>query len=82
MPAVPDNRLRHVATLWQLTMNEDRVRCTVYGDGPRLELRIESPTSVIVAEPFDLQPRMLARSRALRASLKRRGWSEPSAAQP
>lgn len=67
---------RPVATLWQLAWNDDRVFCTVYRCDEGLQLRVESATSVIIAEPFDLQPRALARTRALRASLKRRGWRE------
>ena len=68
--------VRPVATLWQLAWNEDRVFCTVYRCDAGLQLRVESPTSVIIAEPFDLQPRALARMRALRASLMRRGWQD------
>jgi hypothetical protein len=71
-----DTDARPVATLWQLAWNDDRVFCTVYRCDEGLQLRVESATSVIVAEPFDLQPRALARTRALRASLKRRGWRE------
>jgi hypothetical protein len=41
-----------------------------------MQLRLESAAGIIVSEPFDMQPRALARSRALRASLKRRGWQE------
>ncbi|MGH9257682.1 MAG: hypothetical protein ACRD3C_24245 [Vicinamibacterales bacterium] len=67
---------RPIATLWQLVWNDDRLLCAVYRDGERLQLRLESPTAVILAEPFDLQPRVLARTQALRESLKRRGWQE------
>ena len=67
---------RAVATLWQLAWNDDRLFCTVYRDSGGLQLRVESATTVIVSEPFELQPRMLARSQALRASLKRRGWQD------
>jgi hypothetical protein len=67
---------RPVATLWQLAMNDDRLVCTVYRCHDGLQLRVESATTVIVSEPFELQPRTLARSQALRASLKRRGWQE------
>jgi hypothetical protein len=41
-----------------------------------MELRLESATGTILTMPFDLQPRALARTRALRESLKRRGWKE------
>ena len=67
---------RPVATLWQLTFNDERVCCNIYRDGRSLQLRVESPTAVIVDEPFDLMPRMLARTQALRASLIRRGWRD------
>lgn len=67
---------RPVATLWQLTFNDERVCCNIYRDGQALQLRVESPTAVIVNEPFELMPRMLARMQALRASLVRRGWQE------
>ena len=67
---------RPVATLWQLAWNRDRIKCVIYRDGNGLELRVESQNAVILTEPFDLQPRMLARTQALRDSLKRRGWQE------
>jgi hypothetical protein len=72
----PEADARPLATLWQLAWNDDRVFCTVYRSDTGLQLRVESATSVIVTEPFDLQPRALARTQALRASLKRRGWQE------
>ncbi|MBI3047166.1 MAG: hypothetical protein HYY76_02540 [Acidobacteria bacterium] len=67
-----------VATLWQLAWNDDRLFCSVYRQGDGFELRLESPTAVILSERFELQPRMLARTEALRASPKRRGWREPA----
>jgi hypothetical protein len=67
---------RPVATLWQLTFKNERVCCNIYRDGQALQLRVESPSAVIVDEPFELMPRMLARTQALRASLVRRGWLE------
>jgi len=66
-----------IATLWELAWNDDRLTCAVYRQDGGLQLRLESPTTTILSEPFDLQPRMLARSRALRNSLKRRGWRDP-----
>jgi hypothetical protein len=39
-------------------------------------LRIESPDAVVMTERFDLQPRMLARVKMLRAALMRRGWED------
>lgn len=65
-----------VATLWQLALEDARLFCTVYRGHQGLQLRLESPTNVILNEPFELQPRALARTEALRASLKRRGWRE------
>jgi hypothetical protein len=73
----PDD-VRPVATLWQLQLAKDRVACTIYRNDDGLQLRLESTTAVIMSEPFDLQPRMMARTRALRESLKRRGWQELS----
>jgi hypothetical protein len=69
---------RPVATLWQLAWNDNRVFCTVYRGDEGFQLRVESPTSVILSEAFELQPRSFARAQALRASLKRRGWQELS----
>lgn len=73
-------------TLWHLTWSDpatavngaagERVSCVVYHGATGMELRIESETRVILAEPFDMQPRAMARTRALRESLKRRGWKE------
>jgi hypothetical protein len=65
-----------VSTLWNLSFNGDRVSCVIYRGTHGMELRLESPAGTILTEPFDLQPRSLARTRALRASLKRRGWLE------
>ena len=65
-----------IVTLWRLAWNDDRLACTVYRDGEGLQLRLESATAVILAEPFDLQPRMFARTQSLRESLRRRGWQE------
>jgi hypothetical protein len=65
-----------VATLWQLTWNDDRVSCAIYKAGKGLEMRVETATRILFAEPFELGPRMIARVQALRQSLKRRGWQE------
>ena len=65
-----------IATLWNLTFNEQQLRCVVYRGVNGLELRLESPAGVILVEPFDMEPRALARTKALRESLKRRGWQE------
>jgi hypothetical protein len=62
--------------LWQLTWNDERLCCAVYRAGKGLELRLESATRVLLAEPFELRPRMVLRTEALKRSLKRRGWRE------
>lgn len=67
---------RPIATLWQLAWNEERLSCTVYRHNDGFQLRVESATAVIVNEPCELRPRMFARTQALRASLKRRGWRD------
>jgi hypothetical protein len=67
-----------VTTLWNLRFNGDRVSCAVYHGADGMELRLESRAGIILSEPFDMQPRAMARTRALRASLKRRGWLEES----
>lgn len=66
-----------LATLWRLAWNGDRLACSVYRvkEG-QLQLRVEVGEAVIVDEPFELQPRALARARALRDALKRRGWED------
>jgi hypothetical protein len=65
-----------VAVLWRLQLNDSHIACRVYRDGGRLQLCVESATAVIVREPFDLEPRAVARARMLRENLKRRGWSD------
>jgi hypothetical protein len=65
-----------VSTLWNLTFNQQHLRCVVYRSVNGMELRLESPAGVILTEPFDMEPRALARTKALRESLKRRGWRE------
>ena len=74
MPGLSEPRA--VATLWQLAWDDDCLSCTVYRDTDGLQLRLESPTTIILSEPFELQPRVLARMQALRESLKRRGWRD------
>jgi hypothetical protein len=71
-----DGDARPVATLWQLALNDDRLFCTIYRHDNGFQLRVESATTVILTEPFELLPRTFARTQALRASLKRRGWKE------
>ncbi len=66
-----------IATLWQLAWDDSRVTCAVYRREDGLQMRLELGDATILSEPFDLQPRMLARSRALRNSLVRRGWHDP-----
>lgn len=74
--AVTIPREGRIATLWHLTWQNDQVSCVVYQDAHGMQLRLESPTRVIMSEPFDMQPRSFARTRALRDSLKRRGWRD------
>ena len=66
---------RRVATLWQVAFDDQRLSCVVYRRRDGLRLAVESPEAVIVSEPFDMQPRALARAHALRDALVRRGWS-------
>jgi hypothetical protein len=68
-----------VAVLWRLQLNGSRIACRVYRDGARLQLCVESATAVIVREPFELEPRAVARARMLRENLKRRGWIDAPA---
>jgi hypothetical protein len=74
--AVTIPREGRVATLWNLILHDDRVSCVVYHGVNGMELRLESATGVILTEPFEMQPRAFARTKALRESLKRRGWLE------
>jgi hypothetical protein len=67
-----------VATLWNLNFHDDRVSCVVYHGVKGMELRLESAAGVILTEPFEMKPRAFARMKALRESLKRRGWLEES----
>ncbi len=73
---MPTSREGRVSTLWNLSFNGDRVTCVIYHGSHGMELRLESPTGIILSEPFDMQPRALARTRALRESLERRGWRD------
>jgi hypothetical protein len=65
-----------LAVLWRLRLDGDRISCRVYRNGTTLHLCVESPTAVIVREPFDFEPRAVARARMLRENLKRRGWHD------
>ena len=73
---MPNGDARPIATLWQLALNDDRLFCTIYRHDDGFQLRVESATRVILTERVELQPRTFARTQALRASLKRRGWKE------
>jgi hypothetical protein len=73
--------MRPVTTLWQLGLEENRLFCTIYRSTAGFELRLETGSAVILTEPFDMQPRMLARTQQLRAALKRRGWQEMESAR-
>lgn len=65
-----------VATLWEMSWEQDRVSCVVYRRAQGLRLEIESPAGTILSEPFELRPGTVARSQALRRSLQRRGWQD------
>jgi hypothetical protein len=74
---VPDTSgPRPIATLWELAWNNERICCTIYRHDDGFQMRLESATAVILSESIELQPRTFARTQALRASLKRRGWRE------
>ena len=76
--AVSISREGRVATLWRLTWKRTLVSCVVYQGVDGMQLRLESGKGILLSEPFDMQPRNFARTRALRESLKRRGWKESS----
>jgi hypothetical protein len=59
-----------------MTYKDDRLSCAVYKAAVGLEMRLETGTGTILAEPFEMRPRMLARLQALRRSLRRRGWED------
>ncbi len=66
-----------IAILWQLAWTDDSIlACSVYRDACGWQLRLEAGSAVVIAERCELQPRTMARARALRDSLKRRGWHE------
>jgi hypothetical protein len=62
--------------LWDLAWNDERLSCAVYKAGRGLEMRLESGSKTIFTEPFQIQPRSLARVHALKRSLERRGWRD------
>jgi hypothetical protein len=59
-----------------MTFNRHQVSCAIYRGATGMEMRLESAAGVILSEPFDMEPRAFARTRALRQSLKRRGWRD------
>jgi hypothetical protein len=65
-----------------MALHENQISCAVYRLDDRFQLRVESPTATIISEPFDLQPRAMARAQALHESLKRRGWMDTAGATP
>jgi hypothetical protein len=74
---VPGSTKRPVARLWALSWNGDRLSCAIYRSGEgKLEMRLQSGNAIILAEPFDLGPRAVARTNALKRSLERRGWQQ------
>ena len=75
-PLMTIPREGRVTTLWNLMFQGNRLSCAVYHGPTGMELRLESPTGTIFREPFDMQPRSLARTKTLRESLQRRGWQD------
>jgi hypothetical protein len=73
MTTPPEGR---IATLWHLAWNNDRVRCAIYQSANGMQLRLESEAGTLISAPFEMQPKMFARTRALRDSLKRKGWTD------
>lgn len=69
-----------VACLWELEWDDSRLACRIYRNSSSLQLRLESSRAVILSEPFSVEPRALARARALRDNLKRRGWKDTARA--
>lgn len=67
-----------VAVLWQLAWDDSVLACSVYRDARGFEMRVESNGIVVTEERCDLQPRTIARAHALRSSLLRRGWHDPT----
>ena len=67
---------RRLATLWHLAWDDARLACVIYRANGAMQLKIESEKAVVMTQPFELQPRALARAHALREALKRRGWRD------
>jgi hypothetical protein len=65
-----------IATLWQLSWNDDQLSCAVYKSQTGLEMRLEAGSQILFSQPMELGPRMVSRMDALRRSLKRRGWKD------
>ena len=77
---IRETHQKGVTTLWRLAWDGNELACVVYRESSGLRLAVESSSATssatILSEPFDLQPRALARTEALRSSLLRRGWRE------
>jgi hypothetical protein len=73
-----------IAVLWEVDWNEHRLSCAVYRQDTGLQLRIESQSSIVAAEPFEMRPRALARAELLHRNLTRRGWRDtiPAGSDP
>jgi hypothetical protein len=83
MLAMPDVQSpRPIAVLWRVAWDDNQLACAVYCGSSGMELRLESNGGTIISEPFDLQPRTLARAQRLRASLLRRGWHHAATNRP
>jgi hypothetical protein len=62
--------------LWRLVWNGERISCIHHRHDTGFQLRLESPTTVILTQSCELQPRTFARTQAPRSSLLHRGWRE------
>ena len=67
---------QRVTVLWRLSWEEQTLSCAVHRTEGGFELRLESPTGVVLAVPYDIRPRLMARFDRLKATLKRHGWRE------
>jgi hypothetical protein len=72
-----------IATLWQLAWEDGHVlACSVYRDASGFEMRVEANGVLVTGERCELKPRVMARARALRVSLIRRGWRDQPSVSP
>ena len=72
----PPGEPQRLATLWTLAWEQDVLRCAVYRTASGMRLAIETADAEVHSEGFHLQPRALARAKALGDALRRRGWRD------